>query len=109
MDFSRRNGDGIWATSGGNGEGGRENRYLSIALEQVNRVPPLHSTHLYGLLALCQGSSPGDTSLSSLVISTSLLNVSIRPCLLGIPRELTGVIGGLPEFCGKDKMHMLLV
>lgn len=44
-----------------------------------------------------------------LVTSTSLLNVSISPCLLGALRELTGVSSGLPEFCGKDKMHMLLL
>lgn len=118
MNFFIRNGDSLWAASGGEREGGREagisrtdsrtiNR-VHIAPEQDNRAL-LHSTHCYRLLTLCQGSSPGDTCLSSLVMSTSLLNVSISPCLLGAPRELTGVNGSLPEFCGKDKMHMLLL
>lgn len=82
---------------------------MHIAPEQVSRAPLLDSTHLYGLFTLCQGLSPGDTGLSSVVTSTSLLNVSIHPCLLGVPRELTGISSGLPEFYGKYKMHMFLL
>lgn len=83
---------------------------MLITPKEDNRGPLLlHSTRLYRLLTLCQGLCPGDTSLSSLVTSTSLLNVSINPCLLGAPRKLTGVGSGLPEFCRKDKMHMLLL
>lgn len=83
---------------------------MLITPKEDNRAPLLfHSTYLYRLLTLCQGLCPGDTSLSSLVTSTSLLNVSISPCLLGAQRELTGVDSGLPEFCRKDKMHMLLL
>lgn len=86
---------------------GTVNRWLIVFVED-NRAPLfLHSTHLYRLLTPCQGLCPGDTGLSSLVTYTSLLNISISPCLLGAPRELTGVSSGLPEFCRKDKMLLL--
>ena len=78
--------------------------------EEDNRAPLLlHSAQGYRLLTLCGGLCPGETSLSSLVTSTSLLNVSISPRLLVALRELSEISSGLPEFCRKDKMHMLLL
>lgn len=96
---------------------GTINRML-ITPEEDNQVPFfLYSAGLYRLSTLCQGLCPRDTSLSLLVTSTSfffltstsLLNVSISPCLLSAPRESTGVSSRLSEFCGKDKMQMLLL
>lgn len=116
---SLRDEDGIRASSGGEGEGGKEKGFQGRSWnseqkahysEEHNRAPLLlHSTHLYRLLTVCQGLCPGETSLSSLVTWTSLLNVSISPCLLVAPRELREISSGLPEFCRKDKMHMLLL
>ena len=118
LGCSLSNGDGVWCDRQGKrrvegkrvsrAEPGIANRML-ITPEQDHRASPSFIPHTFTDCLLCARDCALGSLACHLVTSTSLLNVSISPCLLGALRELTGVSSGLPEFCGKDKMHMLLL
>lgn len=84
-------------------EGKRISRAYSGILNRMLITPefPLPSFNTSLQIAYSMpGFVPWDTSLSSLVTCTSLLNVFISPCLLGVPRDLNWSKSGLSEFCG---------
>lgn len=99
-------GRGGWKGKGKRTDPGIANRML-ITPEQDHRASPLfHSIHLHRLLTLRQGLCPRVTGLSSchIYIFIKCFHQSmLARCSKGVNWSQ------LPEFCGKDKMHMLLL